>query len=149
MTTTYQSHYQDFLISTDPSLLNLEVIHEFLTRSYWAQGIAVEIVKQSLENSLCFGVYHHQRQVGFARVITDYATFAYLADVFILEECRGQGLSKWLMATLVAHPDLQGLRRWLLATRDAHELYRQYGFADLASPERWMERYFPDIYSTQ
>ena len=146
MRMTDEARREDFFISTDPTLLNLGVIHDFLTRSYWAKGISVEVVKRSMENSLCFGVYHNQQQVGFARIITDYATFAYLADVFIVEDYRGQGLSKWLMETIVAHPDLQGLRRWMLATRDAHELYRQYGFTDLASPERWMERHFPDVY---
>jgi GNAT superfamily N-acetyltransferase len=117
-----------------------------LRQSYWAEGIPIEIVKRSIENSLCFGVYKTSQQIGFARLVTDYATFAYLADVFILESFRGQGLSKWLMETIVSHPDLQGLRRWMLATRDAHELYRKYGFTAIASPERWMERHFPEVY---
>jgi GNAT superfamily N-acetyltransferase len=137
---------EDYLISTDKALLDLKVIHDFLSQSYWAAGIPVEIVQSSIANSLCFGVYKGSRQIGFARIITDFATFAYLADVFILEEFRGQGLSKWLMEIIVSHPDLQGLRRWMLATRDAHELYRRYGFNEINIPERWMEKHFPDVY---
>lgn len=131
-----------FTISTDKSRLDLPLIHEYLSqRSYWAQGRTLEAVQRSIEHSLCFGVYEGERQVGFARVVTDYATFAWLCDVFILESHRGHGLGKWLVACLVAHPELQGLRRWMLATRDAHELYRRYGgFETLKAPERWMER---------
>lgn len=129
----------EYEVSTDPGRIDLAVIHGFLTNSYWAKGIPAEIVRQSIENSLCFGVYHHGRQVGFARVISDRSTFAYLADVFILPDYRRRGLSKWLIECIVGHPDLQGLRRWMLATQDAHELYRQYGFTSIKSPERWME----------
>ncbi len=136
----------EYLISTDKSRLDLAEIHSFLTTSYWAAGIPMEVVKKSIEHSLAFGVYKGDQQVGFARVITDYATFAYLGDVFILEPFRGQGLSKWLMKVIVAHPELQGLRRWVLLTRDAHGLYQKVGFTELGSPERYMERHFPDVY---
>ena len=136
----------DYLISTDKSRLDLAVIHGFITTSYWAPGISMEIVKRSIDHSLSFGLYKGDQQIGFARVITDYATFAYIGDVFILEEFRGQGLSKWLMEVIAAHPDLQGLRRWLLLTRDAHGLYNKTGFTEPKTPERYMEKYFPDVY---
>lgn len=135
-----------YTIDTNSSRLDLNVIHGFLTQSYWAAGIPRETVARSIEGSLCFGVYDDDAQVGFARVISDFATFAYLADVFILESHRGRGLSKMLMDAIVAHPQLQGLRRWMLATRDAHGLYGQYGFTPVKSPDRWMERHFPDVY---
>jgi GNAT superfamily N-acetyltransferase len=130
----------EYLISTDRSLLDLEVVHGYLKESYWAVGVPEEVVRRSVENSLNFGVYSGEEQVGFARVVTDHATFAYLADVFVLEEHRGQGLGKWLVEVILSYPDLQGLRRWMLATRDAHELYRQYGFAELGRPGIFMER---------
>jgi len=137
----------EFEISTDPARVDLGVVHQFLTSCYWAKGIPVETVQRSIKNSLCFGVYLHGQQVGFARVISDRATFAYLGDVFVLEPYRGRGLSKWLMECIRAHPDLQGLRRWMLATRDAHALYEHYGFTPLAAPERWMEVHCPDVYA--
>lgn len=137
----------EYTLSTATDQLDLAVIHHFLsTRSYWANGIPEATVRRSLEHSLCFGMYCQGRQVGFARVISDYATFAYLADVFVLEEHRGRGLSKWMMAEIVAHPALQGLRRWVLATADAHALYAGHGFRPMARPERWMERHDPDVY---
>jgi GNAT superfamily N-acetyltransferase len=126
-------------ISTDSARLDVRVIHEFLARSYWSPGIPYAIVERSLRNSLCFGVYQRKQQVGLARVITDRATFAYLADVFVLEPHRGRGLSKRLMEHVIAHPDLQGLRRILLFTSDAHELYRRFGFEELSDPSRVME----------
>ncbi len=134
----------NFLISTDKARLDVDLIYTFLSRySYWAKGVPREIVERSIANSLTFGVYHvaeqGAEQIGFARVITDYATFAYVADVFVIETYRGKGLSKWLIESIRSHPDLQGLRRWLLATKDAHGLYRQFGFRELAAPERWME----------
>ena len=136
----------DFTISTDRSKLDHEAVHEFLARSYWAKGIPRSIVDRSIEGSLCFGLYEDGRQVGFARVITDFATFAYLADVYVLESHRRRGLAAWLMESILAHPDLAGLRRWMLVTRDAHGLYRKVGFQDLAHPERVMEMTFPGIY---
>jgi N-acetylglutamate synthase-like GNAT family acetyltransferase len=117
-----------FLISTDRSKLDVDVIHKFLTRSYWATGIPRATVARSIENSLCFGVYDNSNQIGFARVISDFATYAYVADVFILEPYRERGLGKELMASIMAHPELQGLRRWSLGTRDAQGLYAQFGF---------------------
>jgi len=136
----------NYLISTDKSRLDLSVIHNFLTTSYWAAGIPLEIVRRSIEHSLSFGLYKEDQQIGYARVITDYATFAYLGDVFILEPFRGQGLSKWLMEVVVTHPDLQGFRRWILLTKDAHGLYKKVGFTEVKTPERYMERFFPDVY---
>jgi GNAT superfamily N-acetyltransferase len=124
-------------------------VHEYLTHSCWARGIPLATVQRSIKNSLCFGIYRQREQVGFARVITDRATFAYLADVFVLEAWRGQGLAKWLMECIVAHSDLQRLRRWSLVTRDAHELYRRFGFAELKTPEGWMERHDPGVYANR
>ena len=138
----------EFEISTDRSRLQFDVIQKFLADdSYWAQNRTTEQTRTAIENSICFGLYHGQRQIGFARVVSDHATFAYLGDVFVLNEYRGRALGKWLMETIIAHPDLQGLRRWTLATRDAHGLYEQYGFGTLVHPERWMERTAPDAYS--
>ena len=135
-----------FYISTKNEKMDIELIHSFLNRSYWAEGISKEIIRRSVEGALCFGVFENARQVGFARMITDRATFAYLADVFIIEEYRGLGLSKWLMEVILAHPDLQGLRRMMLATRDAHELYRKFGFTPLNNVDRWMHIHNPDVY---
>ena len=136
----------DYVISTERSRLDLDVIHGFLTRSYWSPGIPRETVERAIQHSLPFGLYLGAAQVGFARVITDFTSFGYLADVFILEAHRGKGLSKWMMQVLFSHPELQGFRRWMLATRDAHGLYRQVGFTSLAAPERFMEKSVPDIY---
>jgi N-acetylglutamate synthase-like GNAT family acetyltransferase len=136
----------DYLISTDKSKIDLDTIHYFLSKSYWAEGIPIEIVKRSIDNSLCFGLYHQQKLIGFARVISDFATFAYLADVCIMPEERGKGLSKWLMQVILQHPQLQGLRRFTLATKDAHRLYAQFGFTPFDKPERWMQKHDPDIY---
>ena len=136
----------EYTVSSDPGRLDLDVIHGFLVGAYWSTGVPRAVVERAVAHSLCFGVYAGAAQVGFARVITDRATFAYLADVFILEPYRGQGLARWLMECIEAHPDLQGLRRWLLATRDAHGLYAGVGFTPLAAPERWMERRLPHPY---
>lgn len=133
-------------ITTDPAALDVELIHAYLTRSYWAAGIPLETVRRSIEHSVNFGLFDGDAQIGFARVVTDRATFAYLADVFVLEPYRGRGLSKWLMEAVIAHPELQGLRRWVLATRDAHGLYARYGFTPLAAPERFMERHDREVY---
>lgn len=136
-----------YRISTERSLLQIPVIHHYLSNdSYWAAGIPYETVQRSIEHALCFGIYKDNNQVGFARVISDMATFAYLADVFVLEEHRGKGLSKWLMQTIMAWPELQGLRRWMLATRDAHSLYTQFGFNVVEKPERLMNLLNPDVY---
>jgi GNAT superfamily N-acetyltransferase len=135
-----------YVVSDDARRLNLGVIHGFLRGSYWAKDIPRSLVKISLSHSLNFGVYKGKLQVGLARVITDRATFAYVADVFIAPEHRGKGLSKWLMQCVLAHPELQGLRRWLLATKDAHGLYAQSGFVPLPKPERWMEINVAKIY---
>jgi GNAT superfamily N-acetyltransferase len=137
----------EYVVSTDKNRFDLGVVHGFLSTSYWAAGIPLEIVKKSIEHSLSFGVYKGEQQVGFARVVTDYATFAYIGDVFILEEFRGQGLSKWMMEIIADHPELQGLRRWLLLTRDAHRLYEKTGFVRPRTPERYMEKYFADAYN--
>ncbi len=135
-----------FLISTDKSLLNIDLIYNYLNDdSYWAQGIQRETLEKGIVNSMCFGVYQQDVQAGFARVVTDNATFAYLCDVFILPDFRQKGLSKWLVQTIVKHPDLQGLRRWSLATADAHGLYNQFGFTEISRPERWMEIFTPYI----
>lgn len=137
-----------FRISTDKQLLDINVIFRYLSEdAYWSKDIPRDIVERSIEHSLCFGVYRETAQIGFARVVTDKATFAYLADVFILEAWRKQGLSKWLMEVILAHPDLQGLRRWLLATMDAHGLYLQFGFTPLTEPDRMMQRKAPHTYS--
>jgi len=139
-------HRGEFMVTTDRTRLNEELIHEFLFQSYWAEGIPRKTVARSIRNSLCFGLFEGSRQIGFARVVTDYATFAYLADVFILEGYRSRGLAKFLMESIVAHPRLQGLRRWLLATRDAHSLYEKFGFIPLARPDRFMELHNPNVY---
>lgn len=140
MVTAIEYHRAQYTISTDKARLDRGAIHDFLSRrSYWAQGRPMHVVQTAIENSLCFGVYDGDQQVGFARVVTDYATFAWLCDVFVLESHRGQGLGKWMIETVAAHPDLQGQRLTILATRDAHELYRRYGgFQPLDAPERWM-----------
>lgn len=130
----------DYEISDDRARLDLEVIHKFLaTESYWAQGRPLEKVRRTIDNSISFGLYLGDQQIGFARVVTDYATFAWLADVFVLDEFRGRGLAKWLVEVVLSHPQLQGLRRWLLATKDAQGLYRRYGFTDLDGAVGWME----------
>jgi GNAT superfamily N-acetyltransferase len=129
-----------FVISTDRSRLDLPLIHSFLTTSYWAAGVSAAALEKSLRNSLCFGLYHGDRQVGFARVLTDFARSASLGDVFVVEEYRGRGLGKWLVRCVLDHPDLRAIPRWLLATRDAHGLYRQFGFRPVRDPERFMEK---------
>jgi GNAT superfamily N-acetyltransferase len=137
----------DFLISTDRTRLDLNVIYSFLTTCYWAKGIPREVVARSIEHSLCFGIYDGSAaQVGFARVVSDYETVAYLGDVFVLESYRGRGLSKWLMECVMQHPALQNLRRWILLTRDAHALYSQFGFTPIETPERYMELHRPNVY---
>jgi GNAT superfamily N-acetyltransferase len=139
----------EFVISTSRARLSLDVIHGFLTNCYWAKGIPREVVARSIEHSLSFGIYDGSgAQVGFARVVSDFATVAYLGDVFVLESHRGRGLSKWLMQCIIEHPALQNLRRWILLTRDAHGLYSQFGFTPVKAPERYMELHQPNVYET-
>ncbi len=135
----------NYTISTDPQKLDLSVIHGYLSRSYWSPNIPKETVFRAIRHSLCFGIYLGEAQVGFGRVVTDYATFAYIADVFVLEDHRGKGLSKRLVEAMLEHPELQGLRRWTLGTKDAHGLYARYGFAP-SNPERDMVRRMFDKY---
>ena len=130
-----------FIISDDPARLDFEAICDFLSRAYWADKRPREVIRKSLQFSLNFGVYDGNRQIGFARVITDRATFAYLCDVFVHEDFRGKALGKWMMECILAHPELQGLRRWSLATHDAHGLYKQFGFTELSDPSKWMEKF--------
>jgi GNAT superfamily N-acetyltransferase len=135
-------------ISSDPADIDFELVHRFLhADAYWCKGVPRAVLEKAIAHSLCFSAFIDGRQVGFARVISDRATFAYLCDVFVLPDARGQGASKALLQAIDAHPDLQGLRRFLLATADAHGLYAQYGFVPLTRPERFMERYNPDVYT--
>jgi GNAT superfamily N-acetyltransferase len=136
----------DYAISTDPARLDFSVIHRFLSTCYWAEGIPMDVVRRSVAGSLNFGVYHRGAQIGFARVVTDRATFAWLGDVFILDEHRGRGVATWLIEMIIAHPELQGLRRFLLATRDAEKLYEKVGFKPLANPDRFREIHSPGLY---
>ena len=140
MNENYEAVKDQYLISTDRDKLNIDIIYNYIAfESYWAQGIPRAVVEKSIANSLCFGLYEETKQIGFARLVTDKATFAYLADVFVLPAYRGQGLSKWLMQTIQAHPDLQNLRRWILTTKDAHSLYEQCGWTRV--PEDYMYRF--------
>jgi len=133
-----------FEISTDSNRIDFQTVYNYLSQdSYWAKGIPEAKQRRAIENSLCFGIYSQNKQAAFARLVTDKATFAYICDVFVLPEFRGLGLSKWLIQTIITHPELQGLRRWSLATADAHSLYSQFGFTPIAGPERWMEIFTP------
>ena len=149
MERVYELRQGSYGISTDPARLDLDVIHGYLSRSYWAEGVPREVVARSLEHSLNFGLYEWERQVGFARVISDRATYAYLADVFVLESHRGRGLGVFLIDAVMSHPELEGLRRFGLVTRDAHGLYDRFGFRPLAEPERHMEIVRADAYRRQ
>jgi len=149
MNVHYEARKDDYLISTDSSLLNVGLIHNYLSKeSYWANNIPLEVVEKSIDNSLCFGLYCDQQQIGFARLVTDKATFAYLADVFILSAYRGKGLSKWMIEVIQSHPELQGLRKWMLGTRDAHRLYEQFGWTvlDEDTRKRFMQRHNQNAY---
>ncbi len=151
MNKVYETEQGEYLISTDFNKLQLNVIHDYLSKeSYWAQNIPFEIVEKAAENSLCFGVFHQNKQIGFARLITDKTTFAYLGDVFIVEGYRGKGLSKWLMQTIHAHPELQTLRGWILRTKDAHGLYEQFGWTRASEEQlkKIMIRYNENVYKT-
>lgn len=132
-----------FTISTDPARLDLDVVHGFLATCYWSPGIPLATVQRAIAHSLVFGIYRGDTQVGFARVVSDHTTIAYVGDVFVLEAWRGRGLARWLMECMTAHPELQGLRRWVLLTRDAHGLYEKFGFTPIQNPERWMHRWTP------
>ena len=139
-----------FVISTDRAKMQIDVIHDYVSKqSYWMPGIPKSRVQRIIDNALNFGIFDGPRQIGYADVITDFATFAYLANVFVLEDYRGQGLSKWLMECILAHPDLQDLRRWTLLTADAHGLYKQYGFEPINNPESWMHRYNAETYKNE
>ena len=135
-----------YRITDDPNAVDLDVVHRFLTASYWSPGVPKQVVARGVAHSLPFSILLGERQVGFARAVTDRATFAYLADVFVVEDQRGQGLGAWLVETVLAHPELQGLRRWLLATRDAHALYLKFGFTAISDVSRLMTRHDPDVY---
>jgi GNAT superfamily N-acetyltransferase len=140
-------HREGFTISTDQTRLDLDMIHSYLSReAFWSLGIPLEVLIRAIRRSLCFGIYEQERQIGFARVVTDGATFAYLCDVFVLPNYRGRGLSKWLMELVLGHPELQGLRRFVLATRDAHGLYAQFGFETPAEPKAYMHIHKPNAY---
>jgi N-acetylglutamate synthase-like GNAT family acetyltransferase len=141
-----ERHRDGYLISTDPARLDIDAIHAYLSRSYWAKGIPRSIVERSIQGSLCFGLFSGAEQVGFARIISDRATFAYLCDVYVLEAHRGGGLGKWLIEEVMAHPDIKDVRRFMLATRDAHGLYARHGFAPATRPETLMEISIPGLY---
>jgi GNAT superfamily N-acetyltransferase len=138
----------EYLLSSDPARLDLAAIHRYLSASYWSPGLPFEVLRRAVAGSICFGVYCGSEQVGFARVVTDRATFAYLCDVYVLDAHRGRGLGRWLAEAASIHPDLQGLRRWVLVTRDAHGLYERFGFRPLARPDRYMELHRPDVYAS-
>ena len=146
MSPIFESHRDQFTISTDPARLDIDTICDFLRRAYWANTRPRQRTERAIQNSLVFGVYDGDKQIGVARVVSDHAVFAYLCDVFIHEDCRLHGLGKWLIQTILEHPDLREVRRWLLATQDAHGLYQQFGFASMDDPERWMQmfRRFPE-----
>lgn len=152
MNNHYEATQGDYLITTDPAKLNVDLIYHYLSQeSYWAAGIPKTVVEKSVNNSLCFSLYYKDAQVGFARLVTDKATFAYLADVFVITAHRGKGLSKWLMQTIHAHPELQNLRRWWLGTKDAHGLYEQFGWARITDDvaKRFMQKHNPDVYNNK
>ena len=143
----FEEKKDGFIISTDKSRLDMNVIFDYLSnRSYWAKGIRMDMVKRAAENSICFGVYENDKQIGYARVVTDKATIGYIGDVFILKTHRGRGLSKWLMECILKHPELQGFRRWILLTKDAHGLYKQFGFNEPEEPATYMELRKKDVY---
>jgi len=143
MTQMLQIHRDSFTISTDPSRLDMNAVHDFLSRAYWAKGRPRERTEYAFANSLVFGMYEGKRQIGVARVVTDFSIVAYLCDVFIHENYRGHGLGKWLVQSMLEHPQLKPVRRWLLATDDAQGLYQQFDFSQLPEPEKWMQRLRP------
>ena len=143
MPQTYEVHREQFTISTDPARLDLDTIADFLKRAYWANTRPRQRTERAIQNSLVFGVYEGDQQIGLARVVSDYSVFAYLCDVYIHEDYRSNGLGKWLMQSIMDHPDLKDVRRWLLVTNDAHGLYRRFGFTTIEDPERWMQYFRP------
>jgi GNAT superfamily N-acetyltransferase len=136
----------EYVVSTDRSRIDVAAVHAFLSNTYWSPGVPEDVIRRAIAGSICFGIYHGSDQVGFARVITDRATYAYLSDVYVLESHRGRGLSRWMMEVIMSHPDLQGLRRFSLSTRDAHGLYKKFGFGPVGNPDRQMEIMRRDIY---
>ena len=145
---TREAYRNEYTISTDNDKLDISSIHQFLSNETdWAKGIPINTLKISIQNSLNFGLYHKNEQIGFARIISDYSTIAYLGDVYILKEYRGQGLSKWLMNEIMEHPNLQGLRRWILLTNTAEWLYKKFGFKEIPNPEFYMEKHNPNVYN--
>ncbi len=141
-----EEHRGEFVLTSDPSRMDMAVVHGYLSRAYWCEGLPRETLERAMRNSICFGIFERDKQIGFARVVSDRATFAYICDVFVLESHQGKGLGTWLMQCVVKHPELQGLRRWNLTTRDAHALYGKVGFTLLSKPERHMELFTPDMY---
>ena len=144
--TAWQQSRGEYTITTDLALLDMDAVYGYLSRAYWCEEIPREMVERALRNSLCFSLFEGDEQIGFARVVTDYTTFAYLCDVFVLASHQGKGLGTWMMQCVMQHPELQGLRRWHLTTRDAHALYRKVGFVPLSKPERHMEVFTYDMY---
>ena len=146
---SYRAFYKDgFCISTEQARLDINAIHHFLsTQAYWSLNIPFSKVEETVAHSLNFGLYYNKQQIGYARVISDFASIAYLGDAYVLPDFRGRGLSKWLMKTIMEYPELQGLRRWILSTADAHGLYKQFGWVPVAYPERWMEVHNREVYS--
>ncbi|TQO37051.1 acetyltransferase (GNAT) family protein [Arenibacter algicola] len=144
---TRETHRNDYTISTDKDKLDILSIHKFLANETdWANGIPINTLKTSIENSLNFGLYYQNKQIGFARIISDYSTIAYLGDIYVLKEYRGKGLSKWLINEIMEHPNLQGLRRWILLTDTAEWLYKKFGFTEIPNPEFYMEKHNPNVY---
>jgi GNAT superfamily N-acetyltransferase len=144
--TVVEEHRGEFMVTSDLSRMDMDVVHGYLSRAYWCEGLPRETLERAMRNSLCFGLFEGESQIGFARVVSDRTTFAYVCDVFVLEAHQGKGLGTWLMQGVFRHPELQGLRRWHLTTRDAHALYRKIGFVPLSKPERHMEVFTPDMY---
>jgi len=143
----FEEKKDNYFLSTEKSKLDIKFIHDFLcNKSYWAKGILLETVKTAIENSLCYGIYINGKQVGFARVVSDKSTFGYIGDVFVVDEHRGKGLSKWLMECIMKHPELQGFRRWIILTRDAHSLYQKFGFTPVKKPQNYIENHSPEVY---
>ena len=141
-----EEHRGEFTVTSDPARIDMDVVYGYLSRAYWCEDIPRQLLEHAMQNSICFGLFECERQIGFARVVSDRSTFAYVCDVFVLKSHQGRGLGTWMMQCVLKHPELQGLRRWHLTTRDAHSLYRQVGFVPVSKPERHMEIFTPDMY---